>query len=696
MRERVTGWNWYWVCVASWLAMMGAWAAAAAVLGRPEYTLRTGAILVGAFPFAYFLRFSKAPRLAVNLTILGAAILLGLFEVKTNWLAGIGDMSASLGGSYQALIGAFVWVMVFRAFAIRNERDAAETTLAVASILVLVLVSAPNLIAVLATAMSLMGSVAVLAANHEANWTPIRAKLQSTTRARPYAHRTANSWMTLYVFGLICAFIASQGIKSMDITTALGRTLQMRIALMMMRASMQQYDKYISADPRLYMFAPGPTGNQVLFEVKTDSPVNWRLATYADYEGRWWTESFHTIHPGTAVGPETWAMTIPAGSGKSSKVGDRMVFTVTPRMPIGGTAPSAYFPVKVQMPRVIPKVDAAGSLWTQRFLRPGESYTVTALRPQAGKEPRTIDPKTRASCLALPDGLPQRVRDLARQETVGRRDPVQKIAALMAYLNATCQYDLNPPVNGTDHDFVEYFLFDTHRGHCVYFASALVILARCIGMPARLVSGFLEGDVQDDPSMYWVRAKDAHAWTEVFIPGEGWKEFDPTPGRPSTPSEVAAQTWDKIASAMGRGFMSAVLWAGYNIVRALLILLCVVGGVLGFRHWRWMQMMRVRLVGASPGAQVDWAYSQMLRWLAEAGVPRPLPVTPLEHARALDERWDPVRHQAVDLSYRYYKSSYSSRGAEARDASLAVQDAETVRDYWLEMRKQETEQSKAV
>jgi hypothetical protein len=695
MRERVTGWNWYWVCVASWLSMMGAWAAAADVLGRPEFTLWCGAILVGAFPFAYYLRFSKTSRSVVNMVVLAAAVGLGILEVNANWLPNIGLLATSLGGSYQALIAAFMWVMVFRSFAIRNEHDAAETTLAVGSILVLVLVSDPQVIAAIATAVSLLGCVAVLAANHEVTWTPIRAKLHSTSRRAPATHRTANSWQTLYIIGLLCAFIASQGFRSMDITTTLGRALQIRLARMMFMASLQQYQSYVTADARLYMFGPWPAGNHPLFEVKTDSPINWRLATYSDYEGRWWTQDFRTIRHGKAIARDTWQLPIPDGAGKAQS-GDPMTFTVTARMPMGGTAPAAYWPRQVSIPRIRPRVDAAGALWTAGYLQPGESYTVTASRPRAGEEPRDISPRMRMLCLRLPQELPTRVRELARSLTVGKKDPVQKVAALQAYLNANCQYDLNATMPPVDRDLVDYFIFEGRRGHCVYFASALVVMARCVGLPARLVSGFLEGEPQEDSAVYLVRQKDAHAWAEVFIPGDGWKEFDPTPGRPSTASEVAAQTWDKIVSAMGKGFMSAVRWAAYNLGGALLILAFLTVGVWGFRRWRWAQMMRVRLLGAAPSAQVEWAYRQMLRWLAEAGAPKPMPVTPLEHVRGLDAEWDAVRRQAADLSYRYYKANYSAGGVEPKDAGLAVLDAETVRDHWLDLRRQKAaERTKA-
>src|SRR5699024_1231471 len=89
------------------------------------------------------------------------------------------------------------------------------------------------------------------------------------------------------------------------------------------------------------------------------------------------------------------------------------------------------------------------------------------------------------------------------------------------------QYTLDLPK--TTGEPVEDFLFNTQRGHCEYFASSAVLMLRSIGVPARMVNGFLGGTWNDVGDYLTVRQGDAHAWVEVFVPKLGWIPFDPTP-----------------------------------------------------------------------------------------------------------------------------------------------------------------------
>jgi hypothetical protein len=97
-------------------------------------------------------------------------------------------------------------------------------------------------------------------------------------------------------------------------------------------------------------------------------------------------------------------------------------------------------------------------------------------------------------------------------------------------------YSLNPPKIPSGTEPVGAFLLDHRQGHCEYFASAMVLMCQLNGIPARLVSGYKGGDYNSLGKFYVVREKHAHAWVEVFIPGEAWVRFDPTPssGRPSS------------------------------------------------------------------------------------------------------------------------------------------------------------------
>jgi len=100
--------------------------------------------------------------------------------------------------------------------------------------------------------------------------------------------------------------------------------------------------------------------------------------------------------------------------------------------------------------------------------------------------------------------------------------------AMESYLRNNFSYTLNLTGKPGD-DPLAHFLFETRAGHCEYFASAMAIMLRTLGIPSREVNGFLPGEFNDLAGDYIVRASDAHSWVEAYFPGSGWVTFDPTP-----------------------------------------------------------------------------------------------------------------------------------------------------------------------
>ncbi len=132
--------------------------------------------------------------------------------------------------------------------------------------------------------------------------------------------------------------------------------------------------------------------------------------------------------------------------------------------------------------------------------------------------------------LQLPQ-LDPRIPELARQLTKDARTPFDKAIRIESYLRDRFTYTLNLAGKPGD-DPLAHFLFETRAGHCEYFASAMAILLRTLGIPSREVNGFLPGEYNDLGGDYIVRASDAHSWVEVYFPGVGWQVFDPTPAGP--------------------------------------------------------------------------------------------------------------------------------------------------------------------
>jgi protein-glutamine gamma-glutamyltransferase len=129
--------------------------------------------------------------------------------------------------------------------------------------------------------------------------------------------------------------------------------------------------------------------------------------------------------------------------------------------------------------------------------------------------------------LQLP-ALDPRIRALAEKATSSGKNEYDKAISVQRYLISHYSYTLNltgPPTK----DPLAQFLFERKSGNCEYFASAMTVMLRTIGIPARYVTGFLPGEYNDVGGDYIVRESDAHAWVEVFFPEYGWITFDPTP-----------------------------------------------------------------------------------------------------------------------------------------------------------------------
>ncbi|RJG17032.1 transglutaminase family protein [Paenibacillus thiaminolyticus] len=131
--------------------------------------------------------------------------------------------------------------------------------------------------------------------------------------------------------------------------------------------------------------------------------------------------------------------------------------------------------------------------------------------------------------LQLPDSLPQRVRELGARLAEGSAGQYETVRRVQTFLLQEYAYTkLDTEVPPTGRDFVDYFLFEARQGYCNHFSTAMAVLLRTQGIPARWVKGFAPGELTG-PGQYTVRASDAHAWVEVYFPTVGWVPFEATP-----------------------------------------------------------------------------------------------------------------------------------------------------------------------
>ena len=152
--------------------------------------------------------------------------------------------------------------------------------------------------------------------------------------------------------------------------------------------------------------------------------------------------------------------------------------------------------------------------------------------------------------LQLPESLPQRVRDLAAEVTRDAETPLDKAFAIRDYLRGdafTYSRDVEKPPLGSDG--VDHFLFETRKGYGDYYSSAMIVMLRAAGVPARLAAGYAAGEVPEGGGRRAVRDSDSHGWTQVYFPEYGWIDFEPTPHWPEAAQFTAAAARDAATEA---------------------------------------------------------------------------------------------------------------------------------------------------
>ena len=155
--------------------------------------------------------------------------------------------------------------------------------------------------------------------------------------------------------------------------------------------------------------------------------------------------------------------------------------------------------------------------------------TAARLRSAGTKYPPSVQ-----NYLSLPDELPTRVRDLTVHLTFNQPTPYDQVMAIQDYLRQF-PYSLQVPGAPITRDVADYFLFDLQKGYCDYFATTMAVMVRAAGIPARLVTGFSSGTYDYKTDRFVIVQANAHSWVEVYFPGLGWVEFEPTSNLPPFP-----------------------------------------------------------------------------------------------------------------------------------------------------------------
>ena len=299
---------------------------------------------------------------------------------------------------------------------------------------------------------------------------------------------------------------------------------------------------YLPLEERLG--GPAQPEDHSVMEVWTDRTVLMRAKTYDDYTGLSWLDSLSNRRF-LAASPRFQSLRAELFDLNRPLAGDGGVEPETLQVHIlnNGTttlfAPARTRTLQLEGERMVLYYNTAGELFLTRNLAPGDEYTITYMpfvpgskatealvRACAGMEdPRYAEVMEQYT--AIPRHIQQEIYDIAAKATAGCATPYEKAMGIQKYLRANYGYILGTQVPPDGVDFLAWFLIGEKQGYCTYFATAMTMLCRIAGLPARYVTGYLA--IPDENGVAHVTGENAHAWTEVYLNGFGWLDFDPTP-----------------------------------------------------------------------------------------------------------------------------------------------------------------------
>jgi len=337
---------------------------------------------------------------------------------------------------------------------------------------------------------------------------------------------------------------------------------------------------------------------------------------------------------------------------------------------------------------------------------------------QMGLDPE-YSKSVRDRYLQLPD-LSGQVSELARRVTVDAPTPYEKSLAIQQHLTNGYRYSLDTG-NAVSERPIEDFLFTRKTGYCEHYATAMVLMLRTVGIPARLVTGFLATEWNDFGQYYTVRQRDAHAWVEVYYPNSGWVTMDPTPSSSPSPmpsgwdllqriSESFRLQWDRLfirysardqmavvyslreSSGSARDLvsgwivalktstaqtirqLSAYVQEATPLALGLLIMIPGVGIALLFivikRAW-WDKRPSNRPM-VRQQHQIAQLYRSMLDVIAKQGIVKQPGSTPIEFLHLVRAEWSEAGSIVATFTELYYRGRFSPSPLTQEETTLAA------------------------
>lgn len=277
---------------------------------------------------------------------------------------------------------------------------------------------------------------------------------------------------------------------------------------------------------------------QVLYYTSSDGKSHYLQGfTYDQFDGHTWHSP---AAQGSLYGP---GITLPPDTRDANF--SQVTSTITLVKPPQGSRNYIFAPALPTSFNVgtIVYSDSTTTAWTQTTpLTVNESYKVISAVPSTDTQSFSTIPLPQQNkqlwqvqhtnaYLETPGDLSPQVQAVAQQWTRGATNAYEAMQMLAAHLSNSSQFKYsvsNPPIPANE-DVVDWLL-QNRVGYCTYYATAMAMMGRLLGMPTRVVNGFSQGHYDSQKQVWSVTGEDAHSWVQVYFPGHGWISFDPTPG----------------------------------------------------------------------------------------------------------------------------------------------------------------------
>ncbi len=482
-----------------------------------------------------------------------------------------------------------------------------------------------------------------------------------------------------------------------------GSSLVFASALPVQRSNQQQQRQSSTSrfsEQDEYTVATGPVrlSDQVVMRVRAETGAYWRGTTRDEYTGRGWRNRFpanQRLEPirgrsGTEIPldiPRTRSfyeiVNFDLPENELTQVGENsMRLHQSIRLEPGGIFNDIYGASEVREVRtgeIRALASQTGTIHLEESLTASWYEVVSEVpvwTPETLKAAsQNYPPIIRQYYLQLPveSEAMDRVRALSEEVTRDKPTAYEKVVALMEWLGQNCKYNTDTPAAPANTDVVEHFIFDRRVGYCDSFATALAVMCRSIGIPARTASGFLPGELDAQTQQYQVRERDKHMWTEVFFPGVGWITFDPTENAedisPTSEKKRDTSFWNALI-----GFMFKRGWLPPLALFAFIVMLAYVIKVEVLDKIRRQRALANPLQLPATNMAIVETYDEACKLLAKKGLPRSPASTASEYLEGTGrhlERWREAQEALERLTALLVRSRYSREEASEEDVRIA-------------------------